>query len=94
MLYEVITYEDTGKLTYSRTTPRDVRASAFLLEQGASLQIIVITSYSIHYTKLYDEDSQQESLKKIYFEIDADQKNLQLVLDKLNKAFSWLCIQE
>lgn len=34
------------------------------------------------------EDTQQESLKKIYFEIDADQKNLQLVLDKLNKAFS------
>ncbi|HAY83587.1 MAG TPA: hypothetical protein DCY42_01315 [Chloroflexi bacterium] len=34
------------------------------------------------------EDTPQESLKKIYFEIDADQKNLQLVLDKLNKAFS------
>jgi tRNA nucleotidyltransferase (CCA-adding enzyme) len=32
-------YEDTGSLTYSRTTPRDVRASAWLLEQGASLQI-------------------------------------------------------
>ncbi|MEJ2478259.1 MAG: ATP-binding cassette domain-containing protein, partial [Desulfobacterales bacterium] len=33
-------YEDTGKLTYSRTTPRDVRAAASLLEQGASLQIV------------------------------------------------------
>lgn len=33
-------YEDTGKLTYSRTTPRDVRAAACLLEQGASLQIM------------------------------------------------------
>jgi tRNA nucleotidyltransferase (CCA-adding enzyme) len=33
-------YEDTGKLTYSRTTPRDVRAAAYLLEQGASLQIM------------------------------------------------------
>jgi tRNA nucleotidyltransferase (CCA-adding enzyme) len=32
-------YEDTGSLTYTRTTPRDVRAAAFLLEQGASLQI-------------------------------------------------------
>jgi tRNA nucleotidyltransferase (CCA-adding enzyme) len=32
-------YEDTGSLTYSRTTPRDVRAAAFLLEAGASLQI-------------------------------------------------------
>ena len=33
-------YEDTGSLTYSHTTPRDVRAVAFLLEQGASLQIL------------------------------------------------------
>jgi len=33
-------YEDTGKLTYSRTTPRDVRAAGYLLEQGASLQIM------------------------------------------------------
>ncbi len=32
-------YEDTGSLTYSRTTPRDVRAAAWLLEQGASLRI-------------------------------------------------------
>ncbi len=32
-------YEDTGSLTYASTTPRDVRAVAFLLEQGASLRI-------------------------------------------------------
>ncbi|MEJ5223690.1 MAG: CBS domain-containing protein [Anaerolineales bacterium] len=32
-------YEDTGSLTYSRTTPRDVRAAAWLLEQGASLRM-------------------------------------------------------
>jgi tRNA nucleotidyltransferase (CCA-adding enzyme) len=32
-------YEDTGSLTYSRTTPRDVRAAAYLLELGASLKI-------------------------------------------------------
>ena len=32
-------YEDTGSLTYTRTTPRDMRAAAYLLEQGASLQI-------------------------------------------------------
>ncbi|HEY3311873.1 MAG TPA: CBS domain-containing protein [Anaerolineales bacterium] len=30
-------YEDTGTLTYSRTTPRDVHAVAWLLEQGADL---------------------------------------------------------
>ena len=33
-------YEDTGSLTYTSTTPRDVRAAAYLLEQGASLQIL------------------------------------------------------
>jgi len=32
-------YEDTGSLTYSRTTPRDVRAAAYLLEEGANLSI-------------------------------------------------------
>ncbi len=32
-------YEDTGSLTYSRTTPRDLKAASYLLEQGASLQV-------------------------------------------------------
>ena len=32
-------YEDTGSLTYTRTTARDIRAAAYLLEQGASLKI-------------------------------------------------------
>jgi len=32
-------YEDTGSLTYTRTTARDLRAASYLLEQGASLQI-------------------------------------------------------
>jgi len=32
-------YEDTGSLTYARTTARDARACAWLLEHGASLQI-------------------------------------------------------
>ncbi len=32
-------YEDTGSLIYTRTKPRDMRAAAFLLEQGASLTI-------------------------------------------------------
>lgn len=32
-------YEDTGSLTYTRTQPRDIRAAAFLLEQGGSLTI-------------------------------------------------------
>ena len=32
-------YEDTGSLTYTRTTPRDAQAVVYLLQQGASLQI-------------------------------------------------------
>ena len=32
-------YEDTGSLTYSSTTPRDIHAVAFLLEKGASLKV-------------------------------------------------------
>ncbi len=32
-------YEDTGSLTYTCTTPRDARAVAYLLEQGADLNI-------------------------------------------------------
>jgi len=50
-------YEDTGALTYVSTTPRDVRAAAFLLEQGASLRIA--TEYlnpplSANQRRLYD----------------------------------------
>lgn len=33
-------YEDTGSLAYAGTTPRDIRAAAFLLEQGADLRIV------------------------------------------------------
>jgi tRNA nucleotidyltransferase (CCA-adding enzyme) len=32
-------YEDTGSLTYTRTTSRDLQAASYLLEQGASLRI-------------------------------------------------------
>lgn len=32
-------YEDTGNLTFPSTTPRDARAVAFLLEQGADLSL-------------------------------------------------------
>ena len=51
-------YEDTGSLTYTRTTVRDVQAAAFLLERGASLQIAGDYLYpplSIEQRKLYDE---------------------------------------
>ena len=30
-------YEDTGSLTYSRTSTRDLRAVAFLLDNGSKL---------------------------------------------------------
>lgn len=33
-------HEDTGSLTYSRTTVRDIQAVAWLLEQGAKLDVV------------------------------------------------------
>lgn len=33
-------YEDTGSLLYGRTTPRDIRAAAWLVEQGAALDTV------------------------------------------------------
>ncbi|MBL7200098.1 MAG: CBS domain-containing protein [Anaerolineae bacterium] len=50
-------YEDTGSLSYHTTTPRDVRCAAWLLEQGARLDI---ANDFLHYPltndqrKLYD----------------------------------------
>ncbi len=51
-------YEDTGSLTYSRTTPRDLQAAAFLLTQGASLRIannFLNHPLSLAQQSLYDE---------------------------------------
>ncbi|RPI82933.1 MAG: polynucleotide adenylyltransferase, partial [Chloroflexi bacterium] len=51
-------YEDTGSLTYSRTTPRDIRAAAYLLERGANLKIateFLNHPLSMKQQKLYDE---------------------------------------
>lgn len=39
-LFALGIYEDTGSLTYQTTTPRDIRAAAWLLEQGASLDTV------------------------------------------------------
>jgi len=50
-------YEDTGSLTYAGTTPRDIRAAAHLLEQGASLQIVtnfLNPSLSSEQRQIYD----------------------------------------
>jgi tRNA nucleotidyltransferase (CCA-adding enzyme) len=33
-------YEDTGSLSYPATTPRDLHCAAWLLEQGASLEVV------------------------------------------------------
>jgi tRNA nucleotidyltransferase (CCA-adding enzyme) len=50
-------YEDTGSLTYTRTTSRDLESAAFLLEQGASLGIassFLNHPLSIKQQELYD----------------------------------------
>ena len=33
-------YEDTGSLSYANTTPRDMRAAAWLMEQGGKLEVV------------------------------------------------------
>lgn len=51
-------YEDTGSLTYTRTTPRDLNAAAFLLSHGASLEIatdFLNHPLSVQQQALYDE---------------------------------------
>lgn len=51
-------YEDTGSLTYARTTPRDVRAAAWLLECGANLKVaanFLNPPLSDDQRKLYEE---------------------------------------
>jgi tRNA nucleotidyltransferase (CCA-adding enzyme) len=50
-------YEDTGSLTYTRTTARDLNAASFLLERGASLEIaadFLNHPLSIQQQALYD----------------------------------------
>lgn len=39
-LFALGIYEDTGSLTFASTTPRDLQAAAWLLEQGANLNIV------------------------------------------------------
>ncbi len=51
-------YEDTGSLTYANTTPRDVRAAAYLLENGANLNVAVEflnPPLSVEQRKVYEE---------------------------------------
>ena len=50
-------YEDTGSLTYTRTTARDLNGASFLLERGASLEIaadFLNHPLSIQQQDLYD----------------------------------------
>ncbi|MGD8753721.1 MAG: CBS domain-containing protein, partial [Anaerolineales bacterium] len=51
-------YEDTGSLTYTRTTSKDVRAAAFLIDQGASLSLatdFLNHPLSLDQQKIYDQ---------------------------------------
>jgi len=60
-------YEDTGSLTFTRTTPRDLNAAAFLLERGASLEIaadFLNHPLSLSQQELYDRlQSTSETLR-------------------------------
>jgi tRNA nucleotidyltransferase (CCA-adding enzyme) len=62
-------YEDTGSLTYSSTTPRDLQVAAFLLAQGASLRIagdFLNHPLSLPQQRLYDELRQSAKTLKVH----------------------------
>lgn len=61
-------YEDTGSLTYSRTTARDLRAAAYLVEHGADLKIannFLNHPLSLEQERLYEELKKSAILHKI-----------------------------
>jgi tRNA nucleotidyltransferase (CCA-adding enzyme) len=62
-------YEDTGSLTYSRTTPRDLIAASYLLEQGANLTLaadFINHPLSADQQLLYDELRSQLTTHNIH----------------------------
>jgi tRNA nucleotidyltransferase (CCA-adding enzyme) len=70
-------YEDTGSLTYAGTTPRDIRAAAWLLEQGASLDVLrQFLNYPLSETQraLYDR------LVESYESYDIEGRNVMIAV--------------
>lgn len=59
-------YEDTGSLTYTRTTPEDIFAAGILVERGASLSIV--TDYINHPLSMAQQ--------RIYEELRANAESL------------------
>jgi tRNA nucleotidyltransferase (CCA-adding enzyme) len=62
-------YEDTGSLTYTRTTARDLNAAAFLLERGANLEIatnFINHPLSLQQQALYDTLRSQARIHQIH----------------------------
>lgn len=64
-LYVLGIYEDTGSLLYSNTTPRDMRAAAWLVEQGADLGIVR------YYLQVPLDSAQQELLERMLAEAES-----------------------
>jgi tRNA nucleotidyltransferase (CCA-adding enzyme) len=61
-------YEDTGSLSYAGTTARDVRAAAWLMEQGAHLAVVnKFTRYPLapEQRELYDQLLEQSEINEI-----------------------------
>jgi tRNA nucleotidyltransferase (CCA-adding enzyme) len=54
-------YEDTGSLTYTRTTPRDLNAAAYLLSHGASLEI---ASDFLNHPLSFEQQALYDDLRK------------------------------
>ncbi len=62
-------YEDTGSLTYARTSARDIRAAAYLVESGASLEIaagFLRHPLSMTQQRLYDQLQAEAETRTIH----------------------------
>lgn len=64
-LYILGIYEDTGSLLYANTTPRDMRAAAWLLENGADLNI------ARYYLQVPLDETQQALLERMIAEAES-----------------------
>lgn len=91
-------YEDTGSLSYRTTTSRDVRAAAWLLDRGASLDVVndflhrpLTEQQQALYTKLVDHSAthsiQGQTVLIVAVQLEQYIEELSTLVHKLNDLF-------
>jgi len=91
-------YEDTGSLSYDTTTSRDIRAAAWLLDRGASLEVVndflrrsLTEQQQSLYKKLVDQSTthhfQGQTVLVAAVELEEYVEELSTLVHKLNDLF-------